>query len=194
MIRLAVFASGNGSNFQALAEAASEGQLQAQIALLFCDQPAAFALQRAEAFKIPTLTLSPKDFATKQLFETQLIKELAAANIDLIILAGYMRIIGPTMLAAYPNKIINIHPALLPAFPGAHGIEDAFAAGVSETGVTIHYVDSGVDTGPIIAQQAVSIAAEDTLETLATKIHQVEHELYPKTVQLLIEKLEKGRR
>ncbi len=188
-MRLAIFASGNGTNFEALAQAAEAKTIDAKISFLFCDKKTAYALKRAEKYDIPIYAFSPKEFNSKQEYETELLELLVREQIDLILLAGYMRIIGDTLLTAFPKRIINIHPALLPAFPGIHGIKDAFEAKVRVTGVTIHYVDSGVDTGPIIAQEKVRIGAKDTLESLEEKIHQVEHKMYPKVVAELVKEI-----
>ncbi|MGM9903127.1 phosphoribosylglycinamide formyltransferase [Enterococcus sp. 10A9_DIV0425] len=185
-MRIAVFASGNGSNFQALVEYFKENEVPATIDWLFCDRPDAFVLQRAEKLGIKATCFSPKEFASKVLYEQAILEELANHQIDLIVLAGYLRIIGKELLTAYENKIINIHPSLLPDFPGLHGIRDAFEARVKETGVTVHYVDSGVDTGPIIRQEKVEIEPQDTLVTLEEKIHRIEHRIFPEAIVELI--------
>jgi phosphoribosylglycinamide formyltransferase-1 len=188
-MRIAVFASGNGSNFAAIAEAINQGQVNgATIALLFSDKPSAYVLQRAQALEIPTVQLSPKDFVSKADFETAVLSKLSEYAIDLIVLAGYMRIVGPTLLEAFPKKIINLHPSLLPSFPGKSGIADAYQYGVKVTGITIHYVDRGIDTGPIIAQEVVRIDEKDTLESLEEKIHQLEHQIYPAIIAEIIQK------
>ena len=129
---------------------------------------------------------SPSDFPSRGQYEEQVLKHLKEHQIDLIVLAGYLRIIGKTLLEAYPKRIVNIHPSLLPSFPGLHGIEEAFHYGVKITGITIHYVDSGVDTGPIIFQTTTKIDTEDTLDTLAEKIHALEHEWYPKIISQIV--------
>ncbi|WP_010013447.1 phosphoribosylglycinamide formyltransferase, partial [Loigolactobacillus coryniformis] len=178
MKKLAIFASGNGSNFEALVTGIQQQKLAAQVVLLVCDQPTAPVIQRAQRLKIPVWTAEFKQFADKAAFETTILAQLRQHEVELILLAGYMRIIGPTLLQAYPQRIINIHPALLPKFPGRHGIEDAFAAGVTETGVTIHYVDAGVDSGPIIQQAMVPVKSQDTLASLSRRIHRTEHRLY----------------
>jgi len=187
-MRIAVFASGNGSNFQAIAEAIVAGKVDATICFLFCDKPKAYAIERAKKFDIPVIAFTPKAFADRAAYENEILKHLEAYDVDLVVLAGYMRIVGPTLLSAYANRILNIHPSLLPAFPGRHGIQDAFEAGITETGVTVHLVDEGVDTGPIIAQEKVAILPEDTLDSLETRIHQVEHRLFPQVIQGLAEK------
>jgi len=184
--KLAVFASGNGTNFTALQQAIATRSIPAEIVLLVCDHEDAPVLKRAQAVNIPVLVVNFKHYANKAAAESIILTALQAHQVEAVLLAGYMRIIGPTLLAAYPHHIINLHPALLPKFPGRHGIEDAFAAGVTETGVTIHYIDAGIDTGQIIAQRTVPVKATDTVETLATRIHQVEHQFYPDVLQSLI--------
>ncbi|MHC5374670.1 phosphoribosylglycinamide formyltransferase [Enterococcus sp. LJL120] len=184
--KVAVLASGNGSNFQVLAEAFQKGSIAGELVLLFSDQPKAYVLERSQQLGIEARSFSPKKFASKKAYEVTLLQLLMDKEIDLILLAGYMRIIGDTLLKAYPNRIINIHPSLLPDFPGLHGIQDAFEAGVTETGVTIHYIDDGVDTGPIIAQGKVTVSEDDTLESLEEKIHALEHQLYPQVVAKVI--------
>ncbi|MFL2028207.1 phosphoribosylglycinamide formyltransferase [Loigolactobacillus zhaoyuanensis] len=178
MKKIAIFASGNGSNFQALVEGIQRQKLAVQVVLLVCDQPQAHVLQRAQQLNIPIWTASIKQFTDKTAFETAILTELQQLDVGLVLLAGYMRIIGPTLLQAYPQRIINIHPALLPQFPGRHGIEDAFAAGVEQTGVTVHYVDAGIDSGPIIQQAVVPVQPQDTVASLSARIHQTEHWLY----------------
>ncbi|KRG14369.1 phosphoribosylglycinamide formyltransferase [Lederbergia galactosidilytica] len=185
MRRIAIFASGTGSNFQAIVDAIQKGNLQATIALLICDKPEAPVIEKAQKTNIPVFTFSPKEFASKAIFESIICEQLQEAKVDFIVLAGYMRLIGPTLLQAYPNKIINLHPSLLPAFPGKEAIKQAVQAGVKITGITIHYVDEGMDTGPIIAQEAVEISEDDTLFDVERKIHQVEHIFYPQTLQKL---------
>lgn len=189
-MKIAIFASGNGSNFQVLAEAVQNGSIPAELVFLFCDKPNAYVIERAVALNVPTITFSPKDFDNKAEYEQKILCWLRDKEIDLVVLAGYMRILGSALVDAYQDRIINIHPSLLPNFPGLHGIKDAFEAGVAETGVTIHYVDNGVDTGPIIAQEKVAITPDDTLETLETKIHQVEHRLYPQVIAEVVRKSE----
>lgn len=185
-MRIAVLASGNGSNFNAIAKGIESGVIKAELALLFCDQKDAYVIQRAKKLKIPMVTFSPKCFGSKANYEAELLHLLEEERIDWVILAGYMRIIGPSLLEVYKKRIINIHPSLLPKFPGLHGIREAFEANVTETGVTIHFVDSGVDTGPIIAQEQIKIEPTDTLKSLEAKIHKVEHELYPKTLARIL--------
>jgi phosphoribosylglycinamide formyltransferase 1 len=185
MKKIAIFASGNGSNFQAIAAAVEKGKLHASIELLICDHPGAYCIDRAEKLNIPVFSFSPKDFPLKEDYEQQILQELQAKEVEMIVLAGYMRLIGSVLLRAYPNQIINIHPSLLPAFPGKNAVLQAIEAGVEVTGVTVHYVDEGMDTGPIIAQRAVSILKGESVEEIHRKIQQVEHNLYPRTIELL---------
>ncbi|WP_373471590.1 phosphoribosylglycinamide formyltransferase [Carnobacterium alterfunditum] len=186
-MRIAVFASGNGSNFQAIAEAIASKKVDATISFLFCDNPKAYVIDRAKKIGIPYTVFSPKNYDSRVAYETELLKQLEINEVDLVVLAGYMRIIGPTLLTAYANRILNIHPSLLPCFPGRSSIRDAFEANEKKTGVTVHFIDEGVDTGPIIAQEQVEISPEDTLDSLEEKIHQVEHRLFPQVIQELIE-------
>lgn len=186
-MKLAVFASGTGSNFTALVQAIKQGQLAATIELLVCDQPDALVLKRAEAERIPIFCLKPSDFATKTAYEEQVKEALILHEIEFIVLAGYMRLIGPTLLEPYKNRIINIHPSLLPAFPGRTSIADAFDAGVSESGITIHFIDEGIDTGPIIYQKAVPILKTDTFATFTERMHAVEHTIYPMVLEKIFQ-------
>lgn len=180
---VAVFASGNGSNFEALVHHSRKHAWADEIRLLFCDRPGAGVIGRAERLKIPAIQRSPKEFADKASYERWLLGVLKEHGIDRIVLAGYMRLIGPTLLEAYPDRIINIHPSLLPAFPGKDAILKAYCHPVCVSGVTVHLVDEGMDTGRILAQVPVSIEKGDTLETFEEKMHQAEHRLYPEVVQ-----------
>ncbi|HEM6146637.1 TPA: phosphoribosylglycinamide formyltransferase [Streptococcus suis] len=178
MKRIAVFASGNGSNFQVIVE-------QFEVAFVFSDRRNAYVLERAEKLGVPAFAFELKEFADKQAYEEALIQLLDKHQIDLVVLAGYMKIVGPTLLVQYEGRIINIHPAYLPEFPGAHGIEDAWQAGVSESGVTVHWVDNGVDTGQIIKQVRVPRLANDSLESFEARIHEAEYQLYPAALEEL---------
>ena len=186
MKKIAVFASGNGSNFQSIADAASTGSLDAEIALVVCDRPGACVIERAKKEGIELFLFSAKDYETKAAFESEIVKRLQERDVEWIALAGYMRLIGDTLLQAYPERIINIHPSLLPSFPGKDAIGQAFDAGVKVTGVTIHYVDEGMDTGPIIAQRAVVIKESDSKEELQKRIQETEHELYPQVLNSIL--------
>ncbi|WP_256761758.1 phosphoribosylglycinamide formyltransferase [Cohnella sp. WQ 127256] len=181
-LKIAVFASGSGSNFQALAEAVRDGRINATLDLVVCDKPSAYVLERARSFQVETFTFSPKDYPSRQAYEEEIIANLQARGIELIVMAGYMRLVTEVLVEPYYGRMINIHPALLPAFPGMDGIGQAFEYGVKLTGATVHFVDGGKDTGPIIAQQAVEVRDQDTLETLGERIHQAEHELLPQVV------------
>ena len=175
---IAVFASGSGSNFAAIANAAITGRINANISLLVCDKPGAKVIARAKTLGIPTLVCDPKGFPSRDAHEMHILTALRKAGVEFIVLAGYMRIIGQPLLTAYGGKITNIHPSLLPDFPGINAIKRAFESGATKTGVTVHYIDEGVDTGPVIAQVEVDILPDDTHETLETRIHEAEHELY----------------
>ena len=182
-MRVAILASGNGSNFEALAHQFQAELLPGELAFVFSDHHNAYVLERARRLNIKAYSFEVKEFANKAAYEKALLQLLQEQEIDLIVLAGYMRIIGKTLLSHYSNRILNIHPSLLPSFPGLHGIKDAYEYGVKVTGVTVHLVDDGVDTGPIIAQEPVMILPEDSLESLEEKIHQTEHRLYPKVLR-----------
>lgn len=184
---IAVFASGSGSNFQAIVEYAQQKEWPESITLLICDQPTAKVLKRAERLQIPYQMVDPKQFSSKIAYEEKVLSYLKHYRIRWIVLAGYMRLIGPTILTEYEGRIVNIHPSLLPAFPGLHAIEQAFHYPVKISGVSIHFVDEGMDTGPIIAQEAVPIEQHDTIESFRAKIQQVEHCLYPEVVYQLIQ-------
>ncbi|OIK16758.1 phosphoribosylglycinamide formyltransferase [Bacillus sp. MUM 116] len=186
MKRIAVFASGSGSNFQAIIDVVQSGELKADISLLVCDKPGAFAVQRANTARIPSFVFSAKDYPTKEAYETEILSELKRHGVELVILAGYMRLIGPTLLREYQGKIVNIHPSLLPAFPGKDAIGQALAAKAEWSGVTVHYVDEGMDTGPIIVQERVRLDENETHESLQNKIHAIEHKLYPAIIQVLL--------
>ena len=183
MKKIAVFASGNGSNFQVSAE-------QFPVEFFFSDHLDAYVLERAYNLGVKSYAFELREFDSKVAYEQAVVDLLEAQQIDLVCLAGYMKIVGPTLLGAYEGRIINIHPAYLPEFPGAHGIEDAWQAGVSESGVTVHWVDSGVDTGKIIQQVRVPRLADDTIESFEERIHAAEYQLYPQ----VLESLEVGRK
>lgn len=182
-VRAAVFASGTGSNYEAIMES---DNLPCDVVLLVCDQPRARVIEKAEMYHTPTYVFDPNDYKNKAAYEQEIARKLEDARIEWIFLAGYMRIIGSTLLKKYEGKIVNIHPSLLPKFPGKDAIGQAMRARVDRTGVTIHYVDEGIDTGPIIAQESVTVAKEDTEETLQRKIQAVEHDLYPRVIHKLL--------
>lgn len=182
-MKFAVFASGNGSNLQAIIDAVKTGEITAELALVFSDNRQAFALKRAEEAGIRTLVLVKKDYATPQSFERDIVIYLKEYEIDFIVLAGYMKMMTPFFIREYPQKIINIHPSLLPSFKGIHGIKDTFTYGCKLAGVTIHFVDDKMDHGPIIAQESIPVIDEETLESLTERVHALEHKMYPRVVQ-----------
>lgn len=180
--RIAVFASGSGSNFQAIIDRVQSGQLDAKIELLVTDRPSCKAAERAEAAGIDVFAFRPKDYPSREAYERDIVAELDRRSIDLVVMAGFMRLVTDELVRPYYGRMINIHPALLPAFKGARGIADALACGVKVTGVTVHYVSLEMDAGPIIAQEAVAVREDDTEETLGERIHAVEHELLPRVI------------
>jgi phosphoribosylglycinamide formyltransferase-1 len=188
--RLAVLGSGKGSNFVALQEAILAGRLAAQIAVIVSDQPDAAILARATAFGLKTATLPPSPFKTKlgPEGETALLDILRAHQAEWVVLAGYMRVVKAPLLEAYPNRIINIHPSLLPAFKGLRAWEQALNARVPETGCTVHFVNADIDAGEIIAQQRVEVLPGDTPATLHARIQIAEHELYPSALAKVLHK------
>jgi phosphoribosylglycinamide formyltransferase-1 len=190
MRRLAVLASGRGTNFRALAEAARGGVLGAEIAVLVTDQPEAGALEVARQFGIPAERLDPGPLRTRLSAdaEQQWVERLRSYDVDTVLLAGFMRILHETFLGAFPDRVLNIHPSLLPAFPGVDAVARAFAHGVRVTGCTVHLVTKGVDEGPILAQSAVPVLEDDTLEALTARIHETEHALYPRAVRAFLER------
>jgi phosphoribosylglycinamide formyltransferase 1 len=186
-MNISVFASGRGSNFGAIIRAVKRGKIKANLTLLVCDQPAAGAIGRAKRAGVKIALVKRQDFASKKDFEAGIIKHLEANKIDLIVLAGFMRMLSPEFVTRYKGRIMNVHPALLPSFKGTQGIKDAFDSGVKVTGVTVHFVDEQMDHGPIILQKAVAIEENDTLQSLEKKIHKVEHAIYPEAIRLFAE-------
>ena len=185
-MNIAVFASGRGTNFGAIIRAVKKGKIRANLSLLVCDNPKAGAIGRAKRTGIKVALVKREDFANKEDFEAKIIAHLEENKIDLIVLAGFMRLLTPEFVGKYAGRILNIHPALLPSFKGTEAIKDAFDYGVKVTGVTVHFVDEKMDNGPIILQKAVEIQ-EDTLESLERKIHKIEHHLYPEAIRLYVE-------
>ncbi|RKP48737.1 phosphoribosylglycinamide formyltransferase [Cohnella endophytica] len=181
-LKIAVFASGSGSNFQALAERIRDGSIHATIELVVCDKPSAYVLERAKQFEVEQYVFSPKQYPSREAYEAEIVAELERRGIDLVVMAGYMRLVTSVLVEPFYGRMINVHPALLPAFPGMDGVGQALAYGAKITGATVHFVDGGTDTGPIIAQQAVEIEREDTQESLGARIQRVEYELLPKVV------------
>ncbi len=164
-----------------------DGLTQAEAAVVICDNPLAGALEKSKRLGVETVLIERKKFKDKAAFEAEIIKQLEARRIDFIALAGFMRILSKEFVEHFWGRIINIHPSLLPVFPGAQAIKDAYDAKATETGVTTHFVIPAVDAGPTIMQKKVRIDADDTLETLEAKVHAVEYELYPETLKLVVE-------
>lgn len=181
---LGILASGRGSNMQAICNSIDAGKLHAKVGLVISDKANAKVLEHAMAKGIPCICIERKNFASKQDFEAAIAKELTLYNVKLVVLAGFMRILSSFFVNLFPGSIMNIHPSLLPAFPGLDAHEQALAYGAKVSGCTIHFVDEGMDTGPIIMQQAVPILVDDTVDTLAQRILAVEHELYPQAIGL----------
>lgn len=190
MKKIAVFASGTGSNFQAINEAIEKGDINAELCILISDRPNSLSIEKAKRFSVPFLALSPKKYSSKEEYESVILDELKKLDIDIIVLAGYMRLIGTTLLKEYKKRIINIHPSLLPSFKGIDAVGQAMKAGVQITGVTVHYVDEGMDTGEIISQQALDISSLKSRDEIESEIHKIEHKLYPKTINKVLEDLQ----
>ncbi len=187
MLKAGVLASGRGSNFQAIIDAIEKGNLKASIELLITDNPSALAIERAKKHNIKYLFINPKEFAAKDVFFSKIADEMKAKGVELVILAGFMRIVRKPLIDAFPGRIMNIHPALLPAFPGLHGQKQALDYGVKISGCTVHFVDEGMDTGPVIIQAAVPVLPDDTEDTLSERILSFEHKIYPEAVRLFAE-------
>lgn len=186
MKRLAFLVSGSGTNMAHLVRKIQAGNIKAEAVIVISNRPEARALERARDLGVPTAVVSHKDHETREAFDDALAQCLDLHKIDLIVLAGFMRVLTEGFVKKYWGRIVNIHPALLPAFPGAHAIKDAWDAKVRETGVTVHFVDCGVDTGKIILQRKVPVLPQDTLEMLETRIHSVEYEVYPEALNLVL--------
>jgi phosphoribosylglycinamide formyltransferase, formyltetrahydrofolate-dependent len=187
VIRIAVLVSGRGSNLQAIIDSIENKYLHAQISVVVSDIADAYALVRATTHGIKAVHIDPKRFESKESYETEILRVLDSHNVQLMLLAGYMKILGKTLLTAYKNRILNIHPALLPAFPGLHAQEQAFKHGVKVAGCTVHFVDEELDGGPIILQKCVEVKEDDTAQTLAERILEQEHKIYPEAIKLFAE-------
>lgn len=184
--KLAVLASGSGSNLQALIDARARGDLHGEVALVVSDRRDAFALERARAAGIPARWIDPKAAASREAYDAALSAAIRASGASWVVLAGYMRILGAPFVRAFPGRILNIHPSLLPAYPGVRSIERALAAGERETGVTVHFVDAGVDTGPVVAQERVAIPPGATLDALTERVHAAEHALFYRAINMVL--------
>jgi phosphoribosylglycinamide formyltransferase-1 len=187
-IKLGVLVSGRGSNLQAIIDNIGNGSLSAELAVVISDQPDAYALERAKKHGIPGVHVSAKGFkGRRDEYDALLVQKLRKHDVGLVVLAGFMRIITPTLLKAFPQQVINIHPALLPAFPGLHVQKDALEHGVKFSGCTVHFVDEGMDTGPIIIQAVVPVLDNDTEDSLSSRILAQEHKIYSRAIQLIAE-------
>lgn len=182
---LGVLVSGSGTNLQSIIERLHNGPQDIEVAVVISDKAGAYGLKRAERAGIPTAVLRSEDFPERVEQDWAVADELERHGVDLVVLAGYMRVVTPAFLDRFPYKVVNLHPSLLPAFPGSSAITDALDSGVRITGVTVHLVDEGVDTGPVILQEAVDIEYNDTVESLAARIHEVEHRLLPRAIELI---------
>lgn len=185
-LRIGVLVSGSGTNLQAIIDAAAEG-LPVEVVKVVSSRPDAYGIERARAAGIPVLVMNRDKYADPQAADVEIVAALEEAGAEYVVMAGYMRKVTPVMLDAFPNRVLNLHPALLPSFKGAHAIADAFDAGVKVTGVTVHFANADYDKGPIVAQRAVTVEEDDTLDTLEAKIHEVEHALYPEVLGLIAE-------
>ena len=186
-MNIAVLCSGNGTNLQAIIDAVKSGYIPAKIALVLSDKADAFALERAKKAGIETIALNAGDFKSREDFDKEVVKNLKSRSVGLVVLAGFMRLLSPYFIREYSNRIMYIHPALLPSFKGTHGVRDALAYGVRVTGPTVHFVDEELDHGAIILQKAVEVMDGDTEETLLERIHKEEHRIYPEAVKLFAE-------
>jgi len=187
MLKIVVLASGSGSNLQSIIDNIEKGELHCEIKAVISDKRKAFALERARKHGIKDIHVKKKDFASREEFDAKLVDIINELNVDLVVLAGFMRILSPVFVSAFPNKILNIHPALLPKYPGIHSIERAFEAKDKVTGITVHFIDEGVDTGPIVKQVEVPIMPDDTLESLEERVHKAEHIIYSEVLKLYSE-------
>jgi phosphoribosylglycinamide formyltransferase-1 len=183
MLRVAVLASGNGTNFEAIAAAAAAGSLHAQMAGVLCNVPTAGVLARAERLGVPSFVIPSKGVSEREAYDAALGDRIESLHADLIVLAGYMRLLSASFIRRFPLRIVNIHPSLLPAFPGLDVHASVLAHGCKVSGCTVHFVDEGLDSGPIIAQAAVPVREDDTPDSLAQRVHKVEHQLYPWAVE-----------
>jgi phosphoribosylglycinamide formyltransferase-1 len=187
MINVGVLISGRGSNLQAIIDASEKGEISAKVVVVISNDPEAGGLERAKKHDIPAVVIDNRQFKDKNTYELEIVKTLKSKKVDLVCLAGYMRIVGPVLLEHFLGKMINIHPALLPSFPGLHAQKQALDHGVKVSGATVHFVDEGCDTGPIIIQSAVPVMENDTEETLSARILEQEHLIYPQAIKLIAE-------
>lgn len=186
-LKIGVLLSGSGTNLQAIIDKAAAGELPVEIVQVVSSRPDAYGVERARAAGLPVLVMDRAAYADPLAADQRIADALQAAGAEYVVMAGYMRKVTSVLLDAYPNRVLNLHPALLPSFKGAHAIAEAFDAGVKLTGVTVHFANEDYDKGPIIAQRAVEVREDDTVETLEARIHEVEHELYPEVLKLIAE-------
>lgn len=186
-LRIGVLISGSGTNLQVILDGAAKDVLDVDVRVVISNKAEAFGLERARQAGVAAVHVDPTSFPDASAYNIAVREVLVEHGVDFVVMAGYMKLLGTEVLDAFPNRVLNIHPALLPSFPGAHGISDAFDYGVKVTGVTVHFANAVFDEGPIIAQEPVHVAEDDTLETLEAKIHEVEYRLYPAALQLLAE-------
>lgn len=185
---LGILASGSGSNFETIVDAADGGVLdQCRIAGLVCNEPDAACLQRARRLGVPHRVINHRNFPDRTDFDTEVVDQLTAWSVDWVIMAGWMRIVTPAFIEAFHRRILNIHPSLLPSFPGAHAVADALEAGVRMTGCTVHIVTEDVDDGPIVAQAALPVRSDDDVDSLQQRIHRAEHAIFPRAIAATIE-------
>lgn len=184
-LKIAILASGSGTNAQAMIDKAAQGTLDVSIALIVCNRPGAGVIARAEKAGIPSLVLDHKTFADRESFDARMVQALREAGAELVVLAGYMRLLTPVFLEAFAGRVINIHPALLPSFPGVHGGADAITYGVKVSGCTVHFVEEKVDSGPVLIQAVVPVNAGESEDDLMSRIHVMEHRIYPQAIQWL---------
>jgi phosphoribosylglycinamide formyltransferase-1 len=186
-VKIGILVSGSGSNLQSIIDQIEQGRLQAEIKVVISNNPEAYALERAARRHLAVQVVNQLDFQKREDFDRQMTAALQACDVELVVLAGFMRVLTPLFLGSFPGRIMNIHPALLPAFPGLHVQQQALDYGVKFTGCTVHFVDEGVDTGPIIIQAVVPVFDDDTADTLAARILREEHRIYPQAIQLYAE-------
>lgn len=184
---IAVLVSGSGSNLQAIIDASEKGEIPCRVGLVISNKADAYGLVRARKHGIPTEVISHRDFSSREEFDQRLVEILRKSGAELVCLAGFMRVLTPVFVRAFPNRILNIHPALLPSFPGTHGPKQALDYGVRFSGCSVHFLDEGVDTGPIVVQAVVPVYDEDTEETLAARILIQEHKIYPMAIRLFFQ-------
>lgn len=186
-MRFGVLISGGGSNLQSILDACASGQIAGEVAVVISNRADVYGLERAERAGVTAVFIDPKSYDGSAAYNHAIREALELESVGCVVMAGYMRLLGVEVLDAYPMRVLNIHPALLPSFPGAHGIRDAFEYGVKVTGVTVHFASEVFDEGPIIAQEAVTILPDDTIETLEARIREAEHRIYPDVLAAIAE-------